>query len=119
MLFKGLKKILSLWFFFSVVSIQSFACPQALPVDDPGFCQSFSDVARCYCQSQGLPARMCSNVQLIYNRMISTFGSIDRACRYQRENTYQNCLDDWQCFLNGGVLADGRVCSGTGLPCGF
>ena len=119
MLLKGYKNILCCFLFLSLFSIKSFACAQALPVDDPGFCQSFSDVARCYCQSQGLPARMCANVQLIYNRMISTFGSIDRACRYQKENTYQNCLDDWQCFLHGGVLPDGRVCSGTGQACSF
>lgn len=110
------------WVFFlflSLMSFQSLACSQALPVDEPGFCQSFANAARCYCQSQGLPAKMCANVKLIYNRMISTFGSIDKACRYQKENSYQTCLDDWQCFLNGGVLADGRVCSGTGQSCAF
>lgn len=119
MLFQGYKKTLARIVFLNLIFIKSFACPQALPIDDPGFCQSFAEVARCYCQSQGLPARMCSNVQLIYNRMISTFGSIERACRYQKENTYQNCIDDWECFLHGGVLPDGRVCSGTGLACGF
>lgn len=105
--------------FLGLLSFESLACSQALPIDNPGFCQSFAEAASCYCQSQGLPARMCSNLRLIYNRMISTFGSIDKACRYQKENTYQNCLDDWNCFLNGGVLPDGRMCSGTGQACIF
>ena len=93
------------------------SCPQAVAVDDPGFCQSFSQVAQCHCQSSGLPARMCSNIQLVYQRMVSTFGSVERACKYQRDTSYENCMQDWACYLNGGSTADGALCSQTGQAC--
>jgi hypothetical protein len=105
--------------FAALLTPPSYAssCPQALAIDDPGFCQSFSQVAQCHCQSSGLPARMCSNVQLVYQRMISTFGSVERACKYQKDTSYDICMQDWQCYLNGGSRADGALCSQTGQAC--
>ena len=93
------------------------SCPQAVAFDDPGFCQSFQNVAQCHCQSSGLPARMCNNIQLVYKRMISTFGSIERACKYQKDTSYENCIQDWKCYLSGGSTADVHLCSGTGQAC--
>ena len=95
----------------------SFACPKVSAYDTPEFCGMFESIARCHCQASGLSAKMCSNVPLIYSRMLSTFGSIERACRFQKDTTPQNCIDAWQCYLKGGQLANGQVCNGTGSPC--
>lgn len=102
-----LRKIILLGCFLSPISYAG-SCPQAVAIDDPGFCQSFAQVAQCHCQSSGLPARMCNNVQLVYQRMISTFGSIERACNYQKDTSYQNCIADWKCYLSGGSTPEGK-----------
>ncbi len=93
------------------------SCPQALPADDIGFCKSFQAVAQCHCQSSGLPAKMCSNVSQVYQRMISTFGSIERACKYQKDTSYENCMQDWKCYLYGGNTNTHTLCNGTGKAC--
>lgn len=93
------------------------ACPQAAPVNSDAFCYSFQSVAECHCKASGLPKKMCDNIPLVYQRMISTFGTIERACRYQKETSFQNCMNDWQCYLNGGTTSDGLLCNGTGAAC--
>lgn len=93
------------------------ACPDALPTNDPGFCASFKSVATCYCTSSGMPNGMCQDTNAVYNRMLSMFGSLQRACEYQKYTSTQNCIDNWTCFLNGGVDSQGRTCSGTGAAC--
>lgn len=100
-------------------SLVTFAgvCPQTQQYDTPQFCQEFENIARCHCANSGLPARMCQKVDLIYSRMISTFGTIEKACRFQKDTSTQNCIDAWQCYLKGGQLADGRLCNGTGNAC--
>jgi hypothetical protein len=108
-------------FLASLMTLSSFnvlACGKASAYDTPEFCQNFQEIAKCHCVASGLTARMCSNVPQIYNRMISAFGSIERACRFQKDTSVQNCVDAWQCYQQGGQLADGRICNGTGLPCG-
>lgn len=102
---------------FSFFSLASWSCQQADAYDTPEFCANFESIAKCHCQATGLPARLCANVPMIYSRMLSTFGSIEKACRYQKDTSYQSCLDAWQCYQKGGRLADGRICNGTGLPC--
>lgn len=110
------KKFLS-GLIFAVVSFSSWSCPQADAYDTPQFCSLFESIAKCHCQATGLPARLCSNVPQIYARMLATFGSIEKACRYQKDTSYQSCLEAWQCYQKGGQLPDGRICNGTGLPC--
>jgi hypothetical protein len=104
---------------FSCLSFQVYsgACPQTDKYDTPEFCKDFENIARCHCNNSGLPAKMCQKVDLIYLRMISTFGSIEKACRFQRDTSTQSCIDAWQCYLKGGQLEDGRLCNGSGLPC--
>lgn len=110
------KLILSLFFFFSFKALAS-SCPQAMTVTSPGFCNSFKSAAECHCISSGLPRKMCTNYRLLYKRMIDTFGSLQRACEFQHDTTTQECIDDWNCFLSGGLTSSSGSCSGTGQSC--
>lgn len=92
-------------------------CPQALPTSDAGFCPSFKSVAECHCVESGLPKKMCQDVQVIYNRMIAMFGSVQKACEYQHDTSTQNCIDDWNCYRLGGKDSQGKLCGGTGNAC--
>lgn len=116
-----MKKILAI--FLSLFSISCFAelppaaCPQALPTDTAAFCSSFKLAATCHCTAKGLPASFCDDLDRLYNRMIATFGSLERACEYQKDTTKQICIDDWKCWREGGVDSRGKQCSGTGKAC--
>lgn len=110
-----MKKIyVVLMYFFSV---SAFACSIALPTDDVNFCPSFKAVATCYCTSSGLPSGMCQDMQALYNRMLIVFGSLQRACEYQKYTGTQDCVDNWNCYLKGGIDSRGRICNSTQLPC--
>ena len=91
-------------------------CPSALPTNNPAFCASFLTAATCYC-SKSLPSKMCADINLIYQRMIALFGTIEKACKFQTETSVQTCLDDWQCYLKGGTDSQNGLCSGTGRAC--
>lgn len=104
-------------FAFYALSFVSWSCQQTNAYDSPEFCSLFESIAKCHCQATGLPAKLCSNVPQIYSRMIATFGSIQKACRYQKDTSVQSCLEAWQCYQKGGQLPDGRICNGSGLPC--
>lgn len=56
-------------------------------------------------------------MNLIYQRMMGMFGSIENACKFQRETPPQTCIDDWSCYLKGGKDSHGGLCSGTGKSC--
>src|SRR5689334_4606211 len=98
-------------------SISAFAtdfysnCPQALPTNDANFCSSFKSVAECHCIESGLPKKMCQDVEAIYVRMISMFGSVQKACQYQHDTSTRNCIDDWNCYRTGGKDSYGNLCS--------
>ncbi|OGT35172.1 MAG: hypothetical protein A3F11_10985 [Gammaproteobacteria bacterium RIFCSPHIGHO2_12_FULL_37_14] len=104
-------------------SFSSFAdalhssCPLGLPDDQSGFCSSFRTIAECHCVESGLPKGMCQDMNALYNRMISIFGSVQKACEYQHDTATQICIDDWACFRQGGKDSLGRLCSSTGRSC--
>lgn len=114
-----MKKILIL--IFSCLSFSCFAakssCPQAVPTNDPNFCFSFKSVAECHCTTSGLPRGMCTDMQKIWDRMISVFGTLKAACNYQTDTSPQTCIDDWNCYRIGGKDSRGRLCSATGKSC--
>lgn len=114
---KGIR--LTLAIFVSCFSLTCFAasCPKAEPTNSPKFCPSFKDAALCYCKAAGLPSSVCQSVKDIYNRLIATFGSIKAACEYQHDTTTQNCIDGWNCYMNGGKDSQGNLCSSTGKAC--
>ncbi len=91
-------------------------CPSAVPTTHPGFCASFASVASCHC-AQTLPKKMCEDVRQIYKLMIARYGSIETACKVQRDTTPQTCMDDWQCYRIGGKDSRGGLCSGSGKSC--
>lgn len=105
----------------TVISSFTFAnytvCPQAVPASNPTFCASFKAVAACHCTSSGLPSSMCNDMNAIYSRMISIFGSVQKACAYQKDTTTRICIDDWNCYRYGGVDSYGNLCSSTGRAC--
>ena len=109
------KKIMVVFIF--LFSATAFSCPRAVPTNDPGFCASFKVAAACYCTSSGLPAGMCQDMRQLYARMISVFGSLNKACQYQGSTSVQDCLDNWGCYLRGGVNSNGTLCSSTGAAC--
>ena len=120
-----MKKIVLLFmlgFSFSCFALEY--CNKAPDITDPTFCSEFSKIAICHCMADGrLPPELCPSAQEVYKRMIATFGSQDKACRWQEKNgspertTYQECMDDWNCYMKGGVDSKGRLCSGTGAAC--
>jgi len=109
--------------FLCLFSVSSFAatiyasCPKAVPTNNPGFCGSFKSVATCHCTSSGLPSGMCQDMNVIYKRMISIFGSVQKACEYQKDTSVQDCMNDWLCYRTGGTDSTGNLCSGTGKAC--
>lgn len=107
--------------FFAVLlylcTLSAFACDSALPTDHENFCASFKAVAICHCISSGVPSSMCQNMDTLYNRMITVFGSLQRACEYQKHTTPQDCMDTWNCYRLGGKDSKGKPCSGTTAAC--
>ena len=106
--------IVVLMYFFSM---SAFSCSNALPTNDVNFCPSFKSVATCYCTSSGLPAGMCQDMNALYNRMISVFGTLRKACEYQHYTSTQDCIDNWNCYRLGGIDSRGRLCSSNQQAC--
>ena len=103
--------------FFSTISFAlPTSCPPATPTNSPTFCSSFQIAAECYC-SQSLPHGMCANMGTLYNRMISMFATLQRACEFQHNTSTQTCIDDWNCYRLGGKDSQGQLCSSTGNAC--
>ena len=109
--------VTSLACLISGATFAAASCPQALPTNDAGFCPSFKSVAGCHCTSKGMPKGMCLDMNALYNRMISMFGTLERACQFQHDTSTQNCIDDWNCYRSGGKDSQGNICSGTGKSC--
>lgn len=116
-----IKKIIAILMLISSPPIfpqmDSFSCPYALPTNNTNFCSSFKSVATCYCISSGLPSGMCQDMNALHNRMIAVFGTLQKACEYQRYTTPQDCVDNWSCYLYGGIDSRGRLCSATKRAC--
>lgn len=118
-----MKRIFSVFLVILFCSFSSFAseiyskCPQAVQDDQPGFCPSFRSVAECHCVESGLPKGMCQDMKALYSRMISMFGSLQKACEYQHDTATQTCIDVWNCYRLGGKDSLGRSCSSTGNAC--
>jgi hypothetical protein len=101
--------------FFS--SLLMASCPRAAPTHSPQFCATFKVAAQCHCSASGLPPMMCSNVRLLYQRLMATFGSLEKTCAFQRDTTKEDCMDSWKCYLNGGTNVEGKLCNSTGRSC--
>ncbi len=101
-------------------AFSSFACSRSLDPDHPDFCASFKAACKCYCTAAGFPGLMCENMTDLFSRMMAVYGSLDTACRAQvaQHNVpAADCLDDWNCYMFGGVDSRGRICSSNYAPC--
>ncbi|MDP3706399.1 MAG: hypothetical protein Q8R24_10930 [Legionellaceae bacterium] len=107
--------VASLIFSFSFAA-HAASCPTAAPSNTPGFCSSFKVAAQCHC-SKSLPAGMCTDERQLYKRMTAAYGSLQRACESQHETSAQECVDDWNCYLSGGLTSKSELCSGSGTAC--
>lgn len=128
-----MKKILAIFLY-----TLSFSCFAANPVilEECGkvtdrtastFCGEFKDIAHCHCRADSgnrLPDDKCYQTKtFVYPNMLATFGSQDAACRWQAEHgsekraKYQECMDDWNCYMKGGKDSNGGVCGSTGRSC--
>jgi hypothetical protein len=103
--------------FFVNSCVFALACAKALPTDSPKFCASFKVAATCYCTSSGLPAGMCQDMNALYKRMVGVFGTLQKACEFQKYTSTQDCMDNWNCYLFGGTDSRGKLCSATKNPC--
>ena len=96
-------------------SCKTMDCAEAAATTSPDFCKSFEDVAPCQCKSHGGTTKFCTGMDKIYQNMIDIFGSLESACK--RHSNPQLCVDDWNCYRNGGTNHEGGLCSGTGNSC--
>lgn len=93
-------------------------CERAKPTTHPEFCSSFREVTRCHCM-ESLPKNLCSSMSMdtLYNLMVARFGTMEKACNQQKDTSPQDCMDNWNCYRNGGSNSQGGACSGTGKKC--
>ena len=112
-----LKGLLAVLLFIVQSSVFALGCSKASSTDSSDFCPTFKVAATCYCTSSGLPSGMCQDMNALYNRMISVFGSLKKACEFQHYTTPQECIDNWNCYLFGGVDSRGRLCNVNKQPC--
>lgn len=96
-------------------------CQQAPATTDPSFCNVFKTSANCHCLENGMDSSVCNDMNLVYSTMIDYFGSISSACDFQQYQSdgvpKQVCIDDWNCYRNGGTNSHGGLCSSTGNAC--
>ena|SRR3990167_2776472 len=114
-----MKKIIGLFIYLFVSSSiagNASACAQALPTTHPEFCKSFKSIALCHCK-ESLPDRACTDMKFLYGRMTGLFGSLKKACDFQKDTPSQTCIDDWKCYLSGGSDSQGGLCSSSGSAC--
>ena len=82
-------------------------CMQAPATTEGNFCIGFKASAYCHCIDSGMDGAVCEDMNQIYNDMIIYFSSVDNACDYQQGQDdgvpKQVCMDDWNCYRNGGT----------------
>lgn len=80
----------------------------------PNFCALFKNAVTTCSPIPGL------SMQRIYSLMIAVYGNLNNAC-LKNAGKYgggvQACIDQWNCYWNGGSDSQGALCSGTGTRC--
>jgi len=101
-------------------------CPQAPATTSGDFCGGFKTSAYCHCIEKGMDASVCDDMNQVYDAMMAYFrdspeGALAGACSYgeaQEDGVpKQVCMDDWNCYRNGGANSQGGLCSSTGQTC--
>lgn len=119
--YEGIKMIKKI-FVTTLLCLSStiFACDKAVPTTNPNFCSSFTSVAYCHCMQNIHSSIVCSNMTVLYNAMLQEYHSLESACAVaakKHEASQQECIDDWNCYWNGGRDSTGGLCSGNGQRC--
>jgi hypothetical protein len=70
------------------------------PPSSPSFCDAFRTAAPCFCVAHGQSPNFCQNMQAVYNAMMA-LGGLSRACSLQHDTSQQDCIDSWNCYING------------------
>lgn len=104
-----------------IVSSQCKPNPVVTSDTKNDFCTTFSEsVASCWppvgSHKNFTPAQMKFN----YNLMVRFYGSLKAACNKSAPSngsTPQQCIDQWNCYINGGIDSQGGQCSGTKKSC--
>lgn len=92
---------------FPVSTIKTFsgaACPPSPNHDDPSFCARYPAVVACYCQQTAGQLPSCKDTKWVYSAMMTRYGSLENGCRHRKnpgEVSYDECLDQWQCYMTG------------------
>jgi hypothetical protein len=92
-------------------------CEAGMPTTHANFCPSFKKSASCACTSSGMPKSFCGDMKALHKRMLMVFDTQKNACTYQRDVSVKECMDGWNCYLNGGKNSDGSPCQRTGRRC--
>jgi hypothetical protein len=84
----------------------------------PDFCVTFPPAAECNCNNMTHNPDFCKSMTNIYKMMISTYGSLDGACKMQNITDPAECVADWNCYWDGGVSSkDHKPCDANGIRC--
>jgi len=81
---------------------------------DPQFCVNFKTAV------QGCSPIKNLSMQKIYKMMVAVYGSLQNACAKNAAKyggTAQTCIDQWNCYWNGGQDSVGNTCDGNGVRC--
>jgi hypothetical protein len=112
-----MKKIVAI--LLSCLSLSSYACNDAADTSSSNFCPTFRSSVYCYCTDVWkMPGTLCQDMNRVYSMMVDTHGSLERACEFQKNTPKQRCIDNWNCYHNGGRDSHGALCSSTGRSCG-
>ena len=87
-------------------------------------CTVTSDTVSNFCDLFKSAVTSCSPLPLsmhaLYSMMITVYGTLQTACNKQASqygSDPQTCVDQWNCYWNGGKDSKGGLCSGTGKLC--
>jgi hypothetical protein len=101
-------------------------CQQAPPTTSGDFCAGFKSSAYCHCLDKGMDPSVCDDMNQVYDAMMAYFrdspeGPLAGACNYGQDQEdgvpKQVCIDDWNCYRNGGANSQAGLCSSTGQTC--
>lgn len=87
-------------------------------------CVVASDTVSNFCDLFKSAVTDCSPLPLsmhaLYAMMVTVYGTLQTACQKQASqygSDPQTCVDQWNCYWNGGKDSHGGLCSGTGKLC--
>ncbi len=110
-------------------SVTTFAGPSIFPVSsglqDAQNCSVATDAVSTFCVDFKNAVQGCCPLgklpmQQIYHLMIATYGTLQTACAKNAAKyggTAQACIDQWNCYWNGGKDSQGNLCDADGNKC--